>query len=223
MPNPNYSDPAIYQWMQDVNQRLRALEWQQNSGIRDPQGNIRVKEGLQSDGTYGLWIFDDSGNVVVKLGDQRGGATEGPYALAVKNPSGQMQLVSGRAISSVGGPLTYSTNGWGALPSGPSVTVVAGPNGAVDLALSAIIQPGSNPAGETAELAVGINGSTSPTAPSLECEVGASSLQLLTCSAEAEILGLTPDTSYTFDVLAWVSTGGTPANFWNVTIVASPV
>ena len=219
--NPS-NDRYLATTIKNILQRLTNLEGQQNGGVRDAQGNIRVKWGMQSDGTYGLWIFNPSGVVEAKLGDQGQGVAAGPYGLSVLNPAGNMQLVSGRTIATAAGPLTYSSLSLGALSGGPSVQVQVGPSGAVDVALSALIQPVSYSAGETAWLYPAVNGAAASW-PYLQASVGVSSSQAMTAYGEAQITGLSPGTLCTFTVQAAVTTAGISATYREVTIDVTPV
>lgn len=167
---------------------------------------------IQLDQT-GLFLTKATGTVLAELTDT---------GLQVRNPAGAMQVVAGRSVATSAGPLTYSSSSWGTLSGAPSVTVTAGPSGALDVAIGAIIRPGTHSSGESAYLAVSLTGA-GPYVPELQCSVGATSTQEITCFAEYAWTTLTPDKSYTLGVMAWVSTTGVSATFRNVTLKAAPV
>jgi hypothetical protein len=86
-----------YLW--GLQRRIQALETQQNWGVTDDNGVMRVRGGVQSDKTYGIWIFGPTGAVVLKLGDLGGGVTAGPYGLGVFNATSDAEVFLGQLVA----------------------------------------------------------------------------------------------------------------------------
>lgn len=128
-------------------------------------------------------------------------------------------------IASAGGPFTYSSNSWGALTGGaPSVTINTTSTGQLDIAIGALIEPGSNASGETAYMAVAIDGAQylGGAGPEVSVSVGASSTASSTSYAEWVVTGLTAGVTHTITLIALVSTNGVTASYSNVTLRAQP-
>lgn len=72
---PPVNRPAgdyLAQTLREMQSQINGLSTQQNSVVTDQAGNVRIKTGLQTDGTYGTWYFDASGVLQAKLGDLGG-------------------------------------------------------------------------------------------------------------------------------------------------------
>ena len=95
MPTPNYSpDDALLRTINDLKNRVHALESQTNYAVRDGSGNVRVASGLLPSTDYGIQITDGNGNSQELIPVQKATITtsestsSGPFAdLATVGPS----------------------------------------------------------------------------------------------------------------------------------------
>lgn len=239
---PSYNGtPSNYllNFLRQLETAVRQLQTQQNWGVTDASGRLRLRCGLQPDGTYGLWMLNPAnGDVVAKLtgtalivynatGTEEvllGAIGSGEYGLQVRAPTGAMQLVAGTVAATVTSTLTYGANSWGMLSGAPSVTAKVGPSGSMLVGLGALIAPGSHSSGETARIGVALNTTTAGRhQPVVSAEAPSSSPLGGSYWAEAVISGLDVGATYKFGVQAWVSTSGVTADITNVTIKATPL
>lgn len=208
----------FYQTITTHARRLAALEGQQNWGITDSAGKHRILAGLQTDKSFCIRVLDPTGRVRVTMGD----LPDGDYGFSVTDTAGNTREVNPDVFDGVTTTLTYSTNAWGALSGAPSVEVVCGASGKIDMMVGGFITPGSDPAGETAVLAVSVNGA-GPHLPQAQVSVGSSFGLGSSAHGEWVSTGWTPGTAYTISLMAWVSTAGVVAKFSNLYLRAKPV
>jgi hypothetical protein len=227
--NPS-NDRYLATTIKNILQRLTNLEGQQNGGVRDAQGNIRVKWGMQSDGTYGLWIFDPAGNLQVSLGDLGGGTTLGPYGVAVL-PAGaayagpsSLQRVGGWVESQVLSQQSYSLTSWGdTSPAGPTVSVPIGHSGEAMVTISSQISSGGYSAGETAYAGLSVDGGSPTSYPSVSAGTTATTSVTAGASTQFLVTGLAPNASHSFHMQYKVTTAGVVGYFGNNVVVVQPL
>lgn len=119
MPTPNYSDPTLIQWMQQMQQRMSAIE-QSFQGVKDANGRTRMKSGLLPNGDFGILLIDAQGNqqeLLPAVSDYH---------------DGTLSTASATPVSLVGSP---------------SVTVVIGASGDCKITCGSFIGVGSNASG----------------------------------------------------------------------------
>lgn len=119
MPTPNYSDPTLIQWMQQMQQRMSAIE-QSFQGVKDANGRTRVKFGLLPNGDYGITLTDLTGNTIELL----------PYDDDYVNTT-----------------LTTSSSSAAAIAGSPSVTVDIAASGDFEVTCASFIGVPSNSSG----------------------------------------------------------------------------
>ena len=215
---------GLFALLAQINRRLQALETQQNWGITDGNGVQRIRAGLQPDGTYGIWVFDTTGDVAVRLGDLTGGQ----YGLAVlpagAAPGTPLQRVGGALEAQQTTGVSYSSTTWGdTSPAGPSLTVPIGVSGQALVTMDCQISSGANAAGETALAGLSIDGAA-PAAPYPLIEEGITLNGSIVGSASSTFLvsGLTAG-SHTFKMQYKVSTATVNGTFAASTLIVQPL
>jgi hypothetical protein len=206
------ADNYLNQTIKNLQTQVASLSTQLVLGtqVYDSNGVIRVSVGVTPPATPA------SPSVEVGL------LTNGDYGVLITDILGNSAEVNPEVISQAAGPFTCSTLAWQTVSGGPSVTVVCGASGNIDIALGALIAPGSSSAGETAWLGVSING-TAQTQPQISVEAPASSGLAQTTYQEWVVSGLTPGTAYTIATLASVSTAAVVATYNNVLLRARAI
>lgn len=247
---PQSGDQFMALVLLNIQQRLSALEFAANTGIVDGRGVLRERVGLLPDGTYGIefynedgqlvmrlgeqgddtygaWIFDPSGNPQVALGDLGGGATAGPYGVAVL-PAGatyvdhtSLQRVGGATAGAACSASSSTATTFTAF-TGPNglVSVPIGPSGKAIVTLIGTIATGGS--GNEGFLGVSVDGAA-PGAPFIDATGSGSGFSGLKVSGNASVVlaGLSQAT-HTFAPQFKMANTGT-VGFTQVIVTVQPL
>ncbi len=172
----------------------------------------------------GVTVYNTSGTAEVVLGD----VGDGIYGLAVLNPAGVLQMVSGRAYAQQWGVVATGLSGNGTFANFPSITVTAGPSGLIDLEVGAQIILSPTAAGNVdAQVVAQCTSDASVndlafvtyeiTAPAASTNGWSASVFSASTTG-----GLTPGTPYTFN-LTWGTSADVTLEVANLVLRAIPM
>jgi len=200
-------------------------------------GNPVAHFGSQSDGSHGLWNLDDNGNVVLKVGEIKIGASTW-YALAAYDASGNLRVMLGQLASGDYGLLVEDIDGntQEILPAvdeyvdaaitvtstsdvadgGPSVSAVVASSGKVFLEASAYIDTVSS--NMTGSVSLWIDGSKIKEILTLSDTAG---IAVANVATKRSITGLSAG-SHTFE-LRYKASASSGVQFAARSLVVTPV
>lgn len=232
----------------ELQQRLDRLE--RSSAIQggtmsaqDANGHVRLKVGQIAPGVWGLQVFDASGNDLVTVDDNGlrsfdsagrervrvGHLASGDYGLNVNDPNGNGRELLPTYQSFVelapGGTVWTTTNGAAspvAPAGGPSVTAYVGASGDALVAVSASMWIS---AGNGANVGLAIDGTLHGSYPVLQTAslAGVPGSVTFQLTKFPGIAALTPNTTHTFSLLIWSSSGGATASFQGLGLSVQPI
>lgn len=246
--NPPNNNPLPYA-LAAMNNRLRALETQQQLVITNRKGQPVMVTGMQPGSNpvrWGIGIVNRNfRQPIAFFGDTEGPTTStGTVALnfyaadgktvlvkvnttglTVRNAkTGGYQAVAATYETTVAGSQTYSSTAWGPLASNVVVTSVPiGPSGQAAITLSVgYLAPGKDAAGESAFLAAAVDGATTPSGHSLIYSVGPTDGLGSSVTYRTTLIGLTQG-DHEFSTLVKVTTPGVVASYTTVTLAVLPL
>lgn len=199
MPKSLHShDDAFASTMANLLQRVTRLEQQQNSGVRDAQGNLRLQEGLLPNGDYGLAFYD-------------------------ANNDGGFKELFPSTVSYFAGLITTTSLTYAAGTGSPTVEPTLGAHGDGLIIVSANI--GINSANDTGSVGISIDGAP-PGGDTIWASASASLIATSACLVltVAELNGGTPLTPgpHSFTMQQRGSTAGHTFNFSRNALVVWP-
>lgn len=178
--------------------QINAMARQQNWGIHDGSLVLRVRGGLQDDGTYGVRTFDSDGNVRVEMGQLSNGDNGVLLLDPATNQNTELLPLYWAQL-----PGSVSATGSSFQDLGfPSETVTVGASGSVKITLSSQFLVPSNPGVQGGVVSVSLDGATPAgiLAGLLACSASAGAAPGLSCSVTVVVTGLTPG-AHTFKAL----------------------
>jgi hypothetical protein len=134
--SPTPSNDYFASLLRGLQQQITALSTQQNQYVIDNTGTTRVQVGWhQADNSYGVTIFDPSGNKRVVLGQ----LPNGDHGIELIDASGHAQELLPALDQYVGATLNTTSGTPVTLSGSPTVTVNIGANGDCEITAGAFV------------------------------------------------------------------------------------
>lgn len=172
-------------------------------------------------------VVDNEGTIFAQLGlITLTDSSQAPlWGLVVRNPSGDLQMLSGRNAVFLDSTVLSNVSGSGTMPGIADLACRVGPSGIVDLDLGATITLDPSAAGvASAQLNITCSDSSVTVNATAFYSVNAAGSGIgwgQSVAARGAVSGLTPGDTYSF-TLTWSTNGNGTASYINPYLIVSP-